>query len=104
MKQYLYDVYTDDGSKIMSEVTSREIADCFGIRLTIIATYAKEDKPYRGKYWFVRVVKNSSDETLTYLPQSLLKEWDKVRNLFQNVIWVKNYSPGVKVLHFRDYY
>ena len=40
MQPYLYDVYTKDGSLIISEMTSRQIADALGIRKNAIPDYA----------------------------------------------------------------
>lgn len=100
MQPYLYDVYTKDGSLIISEMTSRQIADALGIRKNAIPDYARNRRIYNDQYIFLV----SGNEVITEekensgMTESLLKEWEYVRNLFKNVIWVKKNEPGVRKL------
>lgn len=100
MQPYLYDVYTKDGSLIISEMTSRQIADALGIRKNAIPDYAKNKRIYNGQYIFAI----SRNEVITEkkensgMTEKLMEEWENARCLFKNVIWVKKYEPGVRKL------
>lgn len=100
MQPYLYDVYTKDGSLIISEMTSRQIADALGIRKNAIPDYAKNKRIYNGQYIFEK----SGNEVITEkkensgMTEKLMEEWENARCLFKNVIWVKKYEPGVRKL------
>lgn len=100
MQPYLYDVYTKDGSLIISEMTSKQISDALGIRKNAIPDYARNKRIYNDQYIFVV----SENEVITVekenngMTEKLMEEWEKARNLFRNVIWVKEYKPGVRRL------
>lgn len=100
MQPYLYDVYTKDGSLIIREMTSRQIADALGIRKNAIPDYARNKRIYNEKYIFAI----SGNEVITVekensgMTDKLMEEWENARSLFKNVIWVNKYEPGVKKL------
>lgn len=98
MQKYIYDVYSKDGSKIMSQVTSIDISKALGVNLSKVSDYAKKEKLYKRTYRFVIVGKQERAESKDDIPVQMLKEWDNVRNLFRNVVWVKEYSSGAKIL------
>lgn len=94
MKLIYYDVYTKDGTKIMSRKTSREISNELGIAISSVSRCADYDKYYKGTYRFVKLVSNEEIKT-NNIPEELWKEWDKVRTVFKNVIWVSQCESGV---------
>lgn len=100
MQPYLYDVYTKDGSLIISEMTSRQIADALGIRKNAIPDYARNRRIYNDQYIFVvsgnEVIAEKKENS--GMTEKLMEEWESVRSLFKNVIWVNKYEPGVKKL------
>lgn len=100
MQPYLYDVYAKDGSLLISEMTSRQIADALGVRKNAIPDYARNRRLYNDKYIFARSGAEVSvvEKENSGMTESFLKEWENVRNMFKNVIWVKKYEPGVKKL------
>ena len=100
MQPYLYDVYTKDGSLIISEMTSRQIADALGIRKNAIPDYARNRRIYNDQYIFVvsgnEVIAEKKENS--GMTEKLMEEWENVRSLFKNVIWDNKYEPGVKKL------
>lgn len=99
MKAYLYDVFSADGSMIISEVTSRQISDALGIPMKTVSTCSNSGILYNGKYRFKRSGKYvGKEEKENTIPKSMFDEWDEVRKLFSNVKWVKEYEPGVRKL------
>lgn len=100
MQPYLYDVYAKDGSLIISEMNSRQISDALGIRKNAIPDYARNRRIYNDQYIFARageevITEKKENSSMT---DKLMEEWENVRNMFKNVIWVNKYEPGVKIL------
>ena len=96
MGRSVYDVYDKDGSLIIEKMTSAEIGAALNESPISIARCSNSDKLLKGRYGVVKAgeIKAGNVET----EKIILKEWDKAVAPFKKVIWVKEYSPGVKRL------
>lgn len=94
MKLIYYDVYTKDGTKIMSRKTSREISNELGITISSVSRCVDHDKYYKSAYRFVKLDSNEEAKK-NDIPEEMWEEWNKVRTMFKNVIWVTKYEFGV---------
>lgn len=82
-KYSVYDVVTD--KVVLRWVSMKEVIATTGIPKDKITEYASKGYVYSGKYRLSRraineVEMNDCDDS-TYIPQTLLNEWDRVRLL-----------------------
>ena len=100
MRTNLYDVYDVDGKCIIESKTAKEVSTILDIPANRITKCACNGQKARGIYTVKRVgeLANSEDNTVK---EYLLEEWDKIVAPFKNVIWVREYEPGVKRLHIK---
>lgn len=96
MGRAVYDVYDKDGNLIMEKMTSAGIGAALNESPVSIARCSNNGKLLKGRYGIVKSgkIKAGNPET----EKLILAEWDKVITPFKRVIWVKEYSPGVKRL------
>ena len=87
MQPYLYDVYTKDGSLIISEMTSRQIADALGIRKNAIPDYARNRRIYNDQYIFVvsgnEVIAEKKENS--GMTEKLMEEWESTDQQLQEL-------------------
>lgn len=97
MRTNLYDVYDADGKCIIENKTAKEISVVLEISALAVTKSACKGHKLRGIYPIEKVgeLANSEDNTVK---EYLLEEWDKIVSPFKNIIWVKEYEPGVKRL------
>ena len=97
MKTNLYDVYDADGKCIIKSKTAKEASVILDIPALGITKSACKGHKLKGIYRIEKVgeITNSEDNTAK---EYILEEWDKIVAPFKNVIWVKEYEPGVKRL------
>ena len=97
MARTLYDVYDRDGNKLIGEMTSSEIAKALDVSSNYVAKCACDEVCLRNKYKIVK--KEEKTEKKDSFRSLLLTNWDKIRAPFLEVIWVKEYGPGVRKLN-----
>ena len=97
MRTNLYDVYDAEGKCIIENKTAKEVSAILDIPALAVTRSACKGHKLRGIYPIVKVgeLANSEDNTVK---EYLLEEWDKIVSPFKNIIWVKEYEPGVKRL------
>lgn len=97
MRTNLYDVYDADGKRIIEYKTAKEISEILDIPAGRITKCGCNGQKAKGIYRINKVSEFERNEDNT-AREYILEEWDKVRVLFKNVEWVKEYVPGVKRL------
>ena len=96
MGRAVYDVYDKDGNLIIEKMPSAELGAAVNESPVSIARCSTTGKLLKGRYGIVKSgkIKAGNPET----EKLIVEEWDNDITEFKRVIWVKEYSPGVKRL------
>lgn len=81
---------------ILRDASASQIKKHFGKTSLNLSPYL-DGVLYRGRY-LIEMSEDKNPENY-HVPQNLYEEWGKVHKMFQNVEWVKEWSPDVRVLN-----
>ncbi len=102
MKKRIYDV-SEEGKVIMAGVTAGEIKSFFSMSGMKMTDYTRTGYKIKGRYTImdaglIEQGKRAGIEKTFNMPERFWESWRACCNMFQNVTWVQQWEPGVKVL------
>lgn len=97
MRKNVYDVYDLNGTKLISEKTASEISVALCVPANLVTKCCCEHRVMDGKYCVEKVCEISKKPD-NVVKNIIINEWENAIAPFKNVEWVKNISPGVKIL------
>lgn len=102
MRKLVYDLYEED-KKILEQKTAKEIREFLQLPGIKMADYTKKKRKVKGKYTITIAGEAVKDSEIMKarrpsMENEFWEEWQHWCNMFQNVIWVQQWEPGVKRL------
>ena len=95
-EKFYYNVYTKDGELLDENLFRGDVERRYRIPGSRISKMAQSGHCYKGMYRVKRAndTRLEKDET----EDNFAEEWNMARFVFQNVKWVKEIGPEVKIL------